>query len=254
MMLLNKDHIRRQFNRSATSYDRVAGMQRDIVDHLIAKLPTEIAKAKVIADLGCGTGYALAQLTKCASLADLVGVDLAPNMLECVAQRLMNVDLRQGDIEALPLQDGAADLSFSSSAIQWCDLGRAINEIKRVTRAGGCIAISSFVEGTLESWRRLWPVSGARFMSGTAFSAAIHAAGLSDVELQFKTYQQRFYSFEHAVKSIRDLGAGNAEQDRTRGLMGRAQYRAIKRRAEQIIEQQGGIVLTYKVVFVVARK
>jgi len=36
--------------------------------------------------------------------------------------------------------------------------------------------------------------------------------------------------------------------------MGRAQYRAIKQRAEQIIEQQGGIVLAYKVVFVVARK
>ena len=51
---LNKDHIRRQFDRSAYRYDGVAQMQADIVADLLAfSVPFTAQVPASIVDVGC---------------------------------------------------------------------------------------------------------------------------------------------------------------------------------------------------------
>src|SRR5690349_22725457 len=59
-----------------------------------------------VVDVGCGAGRAVAELAALGCHA--VGVDLDPAMLAAARARFPELDLREGDVTALPLEDGAA--------------------------------------------------------------------------------------------------------------------------------------------------
>ena len=245
-MSLSKLRIQRQFDHSAARYDRHAEMQRSIVDELLA---AAIPGFDTAADLGCGTGYALQKLMLFHPRS-LTGLDLAPGMLQAAAQAMPEARLVQGDIEALPFTDNAFDLSLSSSAIQWCDTTTAVSELQRVTRPGGQILLSTFIDGTLSDWRRLWQLPDqGRFLPADQFEKTVSGCGFHHQRFWYRSFQNRFYSFDSAVRSIRELGAGNAENNMSRGLFGRRRFEEIRRQINELIDQQGYIELNYQAAF-----
>ena len=54
----DKRAVRQSFDRAASSYDAVAGLQRQVCELLLAVLPAPTL-ATTILDAGCGTGYGL---------------------------------------------------------------------------------------------------------------------------------------------------------------------------------------------------
>src|SRR5271169_6086921 len=73
---------------------------------LTALLPSSF----VVADLGCGTGTVSAALAP--HVARVIGVDQSLSMLRAAKKRTAgsrNVELRQGSLEALPLESSAVD-------------------------------------------------------------------------------------------------------------------------------------------------
>jgi len=197
MLSLNKEHIQRQFDRSANSYDHVAGMQRDIVADLMELISDgDHSINGQILDAGCGTGYGLQALAKYYPQAKFTGLDLAPEMLKIAyaqsgnkgGNQTGNAEFVQGDIEALPFTDNTFDLTWSSSAIQWCNLKSAVTQLVRVTKPGGQIAISTFCAGTLREWRQIWGVDqDDRFVGRDQLQEELTKAGLIQVSLQEKT-------------------------------------------------------------------
>jgi arsenite methyltransferase len=110
-----------------------------------------------VLDLGCGRGAVLLMAAKLVPSGRAAGIDLwktsdqSGNALE-VARRNAelegvadHVDLRTGDMRALPFEDESFDVVFSSLAIHNIpDAGgraRAIDEAVRVLRRGGRILI-----------------------------------------------------------------------------------------------------------------
>lgn len=270
-MNLDKRRVGHQFNKSAYVYDGLSGMQREIVDALLNKanlnqmLPMQGVNAPTVCDLGCGTGYALSKVVREVSPCNLIGLDLAPRMLQMAAERLANINSQTlnsqtlnfigGDIEHLPLSESSVDLCLCSSALQWCDNRAAIAEIYRTLKPGGYALLSSFTSGTLGDWRKLWGgVNDQRFLSVSDFEAAAQASGLIVDELSSEQKVQPFFSFKAALASVRDLGAGNAGQSRRRGLMGASRLTHIIAKVNDIISQNGQIDLVYNVVYLVAHK
>jgi len=220
MLNLNKLHIQRQFDRSAQTYDCVAGMQREIAADLMTHLShLTDSSAQTILDAGCGTGYGLQFLKKRYPSAKLTGLDLAPAMLQVAQQQLCDIEFVQGDIECLPFESDSFDIAWSSSAVQWCELSQAVHELSRVTKPGGRLLVSTFAEGTLAQWRQLWGIDDdVRFLSERVIRAAFESAGLEQ------------------------------------GLLGLDRYREIRTKCDQIIQQDGVLSLPYHVVFVCAVK
>lgn len=98
------------FDSIANRWDR---MKREILGDL--DIPAEILSRTgnrgSVADLGCGTGELLLELSEKAD--KLIGIDQSPKMLEEVKTRFCengnNLDLRIGTIEQLPAKDEEAD-------------------------------------------------------------------------------------------------------------------------------------------------
>jgi ubiquinone/menaquinone biosynthesis C-methylase UbiE/DNA-binding transcriptional ArsR family regulator len=98
-----------------------------------------IDPALVVGDLGCGTG----QLTETVApyVRQVVAVDSSNDMLEAARQRLggaRNVDLRQGELEGLPIKDGELDAAMLSLVLHYSPSpARALSEVGRALRPGG---------------------------------------------------------------------------------------------------------------------
>ncbi|HVB89419.1 MAG TPA: metalloregulator ArsR/SmtB family transcription factor [Beijerinckiaceae bacterium] len=99
-------------------------------------------------DLGTGTGRMLELLAPLADRA--VGVDQSPAMLNLARTRLeraglRNIQLRQGDIYALPLEGAGYDLVIVHQVLHYLDdPGRAIREAARALRPGGRLFVIDF--------------------------------------------------------------------------------------------------------------
>jgi ArsR family transcriptional regulator len=109
-----------------------------------------------VGDLGCGTG----QLT--ATLAPFVGrviaVDASAAMLQAARKRLQgfeNVELRRGDLEALPIDDARLDAATLALVLHHLpEPGRALAEVGRVLKPRGRLLIVDMLPHDRENYRQ----------------------------------------------------------------------------------------------------
>ncbi len=97
----------------------------------------------VVADLGTGTGALASRLTPFARR--VVGVDRSSEMLAAARARLEgvdNVELRRGELEALPIDDGAIDLAFMALVLHYVvDPPAVLAEARRALVDGGSLVL-----------------------------------------------------------------------------------------------------------------
>src|SRR5690606_14376837 len=96
-----------------------------------------------VADLACGSGSVAALLAP--RVAEVIAVDLSPEMLEAARRRIGaaaapggNVDLRQGALEQLPIASATCDAALLLLALTHIEEpARAVTEMARILKPGG---------------------------------------------------------------------------------------------------------------------
>jgi arsenite methyltransferase len=103
-----------------------------------------LERGERVVDVGSGAGFdSFMAARHVGPEGSVVGVDMTPEMLTksratAEALGLANVEFREGLAEALPLDDGWADVVISNGVINLCaDKRAALAEIRRVLRPGG---------------------------------------------------------------------------------------------------------------------
>ena len=132
-------------------------------------------------DLGTGTGRMLELLGPLAARA--VGIDQSPHMLSVARARieragLRNVQLRQGDIYAMPVEPDFHDLVIMHQVLHYLDDPlRAIREAARALRPGGRLLIVDFAPHEEETLRAAHAHRRLGFAAGEV-AGFMGAAGL----------------------------------------------------------------------------
>jgi ubiquinone/menaquinone biosynthesis C-methylase UbiE len=117
-----------------------------------------LGEGLVVGDLGCGTGTVTAELAR--YVGRVVAVDESPSMLKSARARLTghdNVEVRSGQLEALPVADGELDAAVMSLVLQYVpDPVRALTEARRALREGGrLVVVDLMAHGRAEYRERL---------------------------------------------------------------------------------------------------
>lgn len=148
----------RYFAAHAAEWDRLRSL------HAPEALVEDAMRAAVgdkpvrrLLDLGAGAGRMLELFAPLAERA--VGVDLSSAMLGVArgrleATRLRNVELRQGDIYALPIERNSVDLAIMHQVLHYLDdPARALREAARILAPGGRLLVVDFAPHDEESLR-----------------------------------------------------------------------------------------------------
>jgi ArsR family transcriptional regulator len=118
---------------------------------MLALLPSDW----VIADLGCGTGQVAAELSGC--VKQVIAVDNSAAMLKAARRRtadLPNVDLRRGDLESLPIEDGACDAALLLLALTYVpEPLPVVREMARILKPGGRAVVVDLLPHDREEFR-----------------------------------------------------------------------------------------------------
>ena len=143
------------FSSSAGQWDRVRDEMFGDRFHLAA-LAAFAQSDWTVGDLGCGTGQVSAALAP--FVKHVVAVDASAAMLQAAKKRLRefeNIDLRRGDLEALPIDDARLDAATVMLVLHHVpDPGRALTEVARVLKPGGRLIVVDMLPHDRESYRQ----------------------------------------------------------------------------------------------------
>ncbi len=244
-----KSEVRRSFGKAASSYDTAAEVQRRICLQLAEGLSPLPPHATVL-DTGCGTGFGLSLLQQQRPEgAELIGLDLSPAMVATVAPQFHRI---AGDAEQLPLASASIDLYWSSLALQWCDLERALGESHRVLRPGGQLAVATLGPRTFEELRSAFAAADAYphtldFLSPEAVLATAKAAGFTQAWIETRLEVAHHTDLRSLLKSIKAIGANQVSGTRRTGLMSRSAWQRAEA-AYEALRQPAGLPLSYDVI------
>jgi ArsR family transcriptional regulator len=136
-------------SRSAAFFAAAAGrwdaVRRDLfgADTEVTPLLALLERDLVVGDLGCGTGQVAVRLSP--YVRRVVGVDASPEMVSAARQRmtgLANVEIRQGQLEDLPLDNGELDVALLILVLHYVvEPGRVLLETARVIGPAGRLLI-----------------------------------------------------------------------------------------------------------------
>ena len=107
-----------------------------------------------VVDVGSGAGFdSFVAAHAVTPTGAVVGIDMTPEMLTksrntAKQLELTHVEFREGYAEALPVEDGWADVVISNGVINLCADKRAVfAEIRRVLRPGGVLQFADIANG-----------------------------------------------------------------------------------------------------------
>jgi ubiquinone/menaquinone biosynthesis C-methylase UbiE len=214
-------------NDYLSSAIHASGEDLDQIEVAVRGCPTARAL-----DLGCGGGHVSYRVA--AHVAEVVAVDLSPQMLETVLHAatergLRNITAQQSAAERLPFADAHFDFVLSRfSAHHWRDLEAGLREARRVlARDGRAIFIDSvapavpLLDSHLQAIELLRDPSHVRNYTSPEWTAALARAGFQvtsakprRLRIEFASWAARTRTPELYVQAIRSFQQNAPEEVR----------------------------------------
>jgi len=258
----DKRQMRRSFDRAASTYDQAAVLQREVCTRALERLDLVKLDPGAIIDAGCGTGFASPALHKRFPRATLVGLDIAPAMLQRSRSRIPGWkkwigSSREvfvcGDNERLPIRSACVDMLWSNLAFQWAnELTAVFAECQRVLRPGGLLIFTTFGPDTLKELRTACAADGKihvnRFIDMHDIGDMLIGSGFADPVMDMEYLTLTYADVRSLMRELKAIGAHNVSMGRDRGLTGKRTLREIEHRYEAF-RRDARLPATFEVIY-----
>jgi len=259
---LDKRQMRRSFESAVSTYDRAAVLQREVCTRALERLDLVKLDPGAIIDGGCGAGFAARALLKRYPRATLIGLDIAPAMLQASRSRIPNWkkwigSSREvfvcGDNEKLPLRSGCVDMFWSNLAFQWAgDLAAVFAECQRILRPGGLLMFTTLGPDTLNELRKACAGDGKihvhRFTDMHDIGDMMIGAGFADPVMDMEYLTLTYSDARTLMRELKAIGAHNVAVGRNRGLTGKRALKEIELRYESF-RRDARLPATFEVIY-----
>jgi ubiquinone/menaquinone biosynthesis C-methylase UbiE len=213
--------LQQEFNQWAAAGrgDEMEGHHSDITEQTMALM--DIHPADRILDLGCGTGWASRRMARIASEGEVVGLDVADEMLrraEQASSAFRNVRYAWGSAEKIPEADNAFSKVLSvESFYYYADQGKALDELRRVMSPGAklFILINLYKDNHYSlRWQTELKVP-VQALSEAEYKTLLEKHGFKNVEAQRipdcsptpETYFGKWFKNAEELRDFKKIGA-----------------------------------------------
>jgi ubiquinone/menaquinone biosynthesis C-methylase UbiE len=213
--------LQEEFNQWAAAGrgDEMEGHHSDITEQTLALM--DIQSNDRILDLGCGTGWASRRMARIAKGGEVVGLDVANEMLrraEQASSAFRNVRYVWGSAEKIPEADNAFSKVLSvESFYYYADQGKALDELRRAMAPGAKLFILiNLYKDNHYSLRWVTelkvPVQG---LSEAEYKALLEKHGFKNIEARRipdrsptpETYSGKWFKNAEELRDFKRIGA-----------------------------------------------
>jgi ubiquinone/menaquinone biosynthesis C-methylase UbiE len=220
-----KEAIASLFSTTSSRHDSVGGLFAYFGSRLAEW--SDLHAGDQVLDVAAGTGRSLVPAAAAVGEAGHVtGTDLAPGMVELLQQTIRdhaldNAHALVADAEQLPFDDATFDAVLCGFGLFFFpDPGRALAEFRRVLRAGGVVATSTFTRTGSASMDLTWQLIGkhiavpppaaddTRFHDADQLRSAFRAARFSNIEIEVSPFEMVLPDVEAWLDWLRSMEFG----------------------------------------------
>ena len=258
---LDKQALRRSFDRAAATYDHHAVLQREVGSRMLERIEYQRHEPAVVLDLGCGTGFVSRWLANQFQRTTVVALDWAPNMLSKTRfNELREVDANNriirlcADMHSLPLAANSVDLLVSNLALQWSsDLAAIFREFRRVMRADAMLIFSSYGPDTLSELKQAWrAVDDDQHVNDLPdmhdIGDELMAAGFREPVMDAERLTLVYPDVKSLMRELKGLGENNVASQRFRGLTGKNRIEGVLQAYERF-RHDGRYPASFEVIY-----
>lgn len=254
--------IRQAFSQAAIQYDVLASLHKEIGRELVKKiLPTDPCRR--ILDIGMGTGWLTGRMAYYFPESQVVGLDFAQGMVEYARKAHEGFQIIQADARSMPFKAESFDVIASNLAFQWIpNLTHVFESCRRNLHKDGRLCLTLFGHRTFEELFTCLdqskpcrfdtsPLPIRRLVDCSGVEQALRQAGFSQSSVDYEIIKVHFPDMMALMKWIRNIGANHLGEDLH---IGKEWFVRANDRYDQMYRDRLGIISTFEVIWVDARK
>ena len=245
---IDKNAVQKALKAAAHTYDNAAILPKAIADRLLERLNFICLNPACVVEIGVRTGYVTQQLEKRYPEALVVGLDFSIAILQNMSSKKI-----VGEYESLAFADQCTDLIFSNLTFQWSsNFQQTLQECCRVLKPGGLLLFSTVGPDTLKELRSSFSDTNHHvhpFYDMHDIGDMLTQLRFIDPVVDREQITIHYSSVYQLAKDLKQLGAQNASCNRSKGLMGKTQWRQMLMNYENWREESGILSATVEVIY-----
>lgn len=185
---------------SPAEYAEQSAFAQYILTEMLSRLAIVTLKPNHVVDLGCGTGFNIAQIRQRYPDAMTIECDFYLDRLQYGKNNNAKAHWVSASPETLPLSDHSVDLIVANLLLPWCPhLEKVLTEWRRVLRPEGLFLFSTLGPDTLKEIKHQQPIMPYLIDMHDLGDALIHA-GFGDPVLDRDYFTLKY----HDLNKLRD--------------------------------------------------